>query len=73
MDKLLLRPYVIECELHVPSQSFFFYHSFQTYKTKNITITRYYYIFPVPGKKGEKIKLSEIEVKTIIKMKKHNL
>ena len=46
----------------------------QTYKTKNITITRYYFIFPVPGKKEKnKLKQSEIEVKMIIKMKKHNL
>ena len=26
----------------------------QTCKTKNITINRYYCIFPVPGKKGKK-------------------
>ena len=40
----------------------------QTYKTKNITITRYYFILPVPGKK-EKNKLipSEIEVYMITK------
>ena len=43
----------------------------QTYKTKNITITRYYFIFPVPGRKGSsKLKQFEIEVKMIIKMKK---
>ena len=28
----------------------------QTYKTKNIAITRYYCIFPVPGKKEKKTK-----------------
>ena len=44
----------------------------QAYKTKNITITRYYCIFPVPEKKGKKNKLkqSEIKVKKIIRMKK---
>ena len=46
----------------------------QTYKTKNITITRYYFTFPVPGKKkNSKLKLSEIELKMIIKTKKHDL
>ena len=43
----------------------------QTYKTKNITITMYYCIFPVPGKKEKyKLEQSEIEVKRIIKTKK---
>ena len=43
------------------------------YKTKNITITRYYFIFPVHGKKkNSKLKQSEIKVKMIMKMKKHN-
>ena len=43
----------------------------QAYKTKNITITRYYCIFPVPEKKEEnKLKQSEIKVKMIIRMKK---
>ena len=46
----------------------------QTYKTKIITITRYYFIFPVPGKKeNNKPKQFEIEVKLTSKMKKHNL
>ena len=46
----------------------------QTYKTKNITITSYYFIFPVPGKnENSKLKQSKIEVKMIIKMKKRNL
>ena len=45
-----------------------------TYKTKNITVTRYYFIFLVLGKKEKnKLKQSEIEVKMIIKVKKHNL
>ena len=55
---------------------FFFYHNshFTDTQNKNITITRYYFIFPVPGKKeNSKLKQSEIEVKMIIKMKKHNL
>lgn len=34
-------------------RGFFFYHNAH-YKTKNITITRYYCIFPVPEKKGKK-------------------
>ena len=43
----------------------------QAYKTKNITITRYYCIFPVPEKKEKnKLKQSEIKVKMIIRMKK---
>ena len=43
----------------------------QTYKTKNITTTRYYFIYPVPRKKeNSKLKQSEIEVKMVIKMKK---
>ena len=51
----------------------------QTYKAytdlyKNIKITRYYCVFPVPGKKKKsKPKQSRIEVNIIIKMKKHNL
>ena len=46
----------------------------QTYNTKNITITRYYLIFGVPGKKeNSKVKQSKIEVKIIMKMKKRNL
>ena len=46
----------------------------QTCKTKNITITRYYFIFPVPDKKEKnKLEQTEIEVKMTIKMKKHNL
>ena len=46
----------------------------QTHKTKNITITRYYLISAVPGKKeNSKLKQSEIEAKIIMKMKKHNL
>ena len=57
---------------------FFFYQILitQKYKTKNIAITRYYFIFPVRRKKEKnKLKQSEIEieVKMIIKMKKHNL
>ena len=45
-----------------------------TYKTKNITITRYYFIFPVPEKKeNSKLKQSEIEVKMIIKMKNRQI
>ena len=45
----------------------------QTYKTKNIAITRYY-LFPLPGKKEKnELKQSEIKVKTIIKLKKHNI
>ena len=43
-------------------------------KEKTITITRYYFILPVPEKKGKnKLKQFEIEVKMIIKMKKHTL
>ena len=39
-----------------------------------ITITRYYFIFPLPAKKeNSKLKQSEIKVKMIIKMKKPNL
>ena len=39
-----------------------------------ITITRYYFIFPLPAKKeNSKLKQSEIKVKMIIKMKKSNL
>ena len=37
-------------------------------------ITRYYFVFPVPGKKeNSKLKQSEIEVKMITKMKKYDL
>ena len=46
----------------------------QIYKTKNITIPSYYCIFPVPGRnRKNKIKQYEIEVKIIIKIKRHNL
>ena len=46
----------------------------QTHKTKNMTIYRYYFIFPVPRRKEKNnFKQSEIEVKMIIRMKKHNL
>ena len=39
-----------------------------------MTITRYYFIFPVPRRKEKNnFKQSEIEVKMIIRMKKHNL
>ena len=41
----------------------------QTYKTKSITITRYYFILPKPVKKGKIQKQTEIEVR-IIKAKK---
>ena len=45
-----------------------------TCKTKNITITRYYFIFPVPEKKeNSKLKQSEIGVKMIIKMKNRQI
>ena len=41
----------------------------ESYKTGNITITRFYFIFQVPEKKEKKKKKqSEIEVKIIIKM-----
>ena len=37
-------------------------------------ITKYYFIFPVPGKKeNSKLKQSETEVKMITKMKKNDL
>ena len=43
----------------------------QIYKTKNITITRYYLIFQVPGKREKnKLKQSEIDVKMITKSEK---
>ena len=45
----------------------------QAYKTKNITITRYHCIFPLPGKNGKDLKQSVIEVKMIINVKKLNL
>ena len=46
----------------------------QTSKSKNITVTRYYFIFPVTGKtEKNKLNQSEVEVKRIIKTKKHNL
>ena len=46
----------------------------QTYKQKNITIISCYCIFPVTEKKEKnKLKTSEKEVKTVIKMKRHNL
>ena len=41
--------------------------------SKNITTTRCYFIFPVPGKKlKNKLKQSETEGKIIIKIEKHN-
>ena len=47
---------------------------FHRHIKQNITIARYYCIFPLPGKKEKnKLKQSEIEVKIIIKMKKYNL
>ena len=36
------------------------------YKRKDITITRYYCIFPVPEKKKKNLKQTDIEVKIII-------
>ena len=75
MDKLLLRPYVIECELHVPSQSFFFLSQFSLNRhiKQKILQSPGTIIYFQYWEKGGKIKLSEIEIKTIIKMKKHNL
>ena len=74
MDKLLLKPHVIEGELVYLLNLFFFYHNFH-YTEKN---KKYYnhqvllHIFST-WEKGKKLKQSEIEVKMILKMKEHNL
>lgn len=67
MLKFLMLHYLV---LHFIAEAFFSIIFFitRTYKTKTFTITRYYCIFPVPGKKEKKLKQSEIDVTIMIKI-----